>query len=158
MSLQNALTGMVDSSTEKGNASDSDAPDFTAVKERIFGGRAKPSKRKSPKQEQEELTAKELEQIFAGENWEELSALYFNARFSITGFDGFLLTDGQKKTLGTSLGTTMKMLLKIDPGYIAMLVFLSTFGGIIAEKEITYKTLKDRANKKVSHGADPKPS
>ncbi len=129
---------------ETGNPDDKNAVSFEAVRQRIFG-----NKRKSPKSGKSKDTPidetlpgeKELEKIFAGENWEEVSSLYFNARFAVTGWDGFLLTDAQKKTLGLSLATTMKMLLKIDPGYIALIVFTANFGGLIAQKEVIYKKL-----------------
>jgi len=132
------------------------APDFAAAKERIFGVRRKSPKRKSPDTEPETSpTEKDLEKIFAGENWEEVSALYFNARYAITGWDGFRLSEPQKKILGLSLGTTMKMLLKIDPGYIAMILFLTNFGGIVAQKEVLYRQLINEQEKKDSHGKVP---
>ena len=144
---------VVDPVAETGGGSDPGTPDFEAIKKKVFGGRGKPSRVKK-QTAPSDITAAELEKIFAGENWEEVAGLYFNARFAITGYDGFLLTNGQKKTLGLSLGTTMKMLLKIDPGYVAMVVFLANFGGLIAQKEITYshimKVRKERDGKTAS--------
>jgi len=70
-------------------------------------------------------------------------------RFAMTGYDGFLLEKSKKAILGTTLGATMKMMLQIDPGYIALTIFLTTFAGIIGEKEIEYsraKKLRDEEN------------
>jgi hypothetical protein len=67
----------------------------------------------------------------------------------VTGYDGFLLTDPQKKTLGMSLGKAAEILLKIDPGYVALIVFCGTFGGLVAQKEIMYaKDLKELEKRK----------
>lgn len=145
---------VVTESSETGLQNDKSSVDFEAVRKRIFGNRDKSSgKRKSPDKQPEETSAeKELEKIFAGENWEEVSSLYFNARYAITGFDGFLLSDAQKKTLGLSLASTMKMLLKIDPGYIALIVFTANFGGIIAQKEMMYKHVLKEMEKRDNAG------
>jgi len=139
------------SSSEKSVDASESITDFEAVRKRIFGGRGKPSKRK-PSESPVEETSKDIEKIFAGENWEEVASLYFNARFAITGWEGFQLTDAQKKTLGLSLSTTMKMLLKIDPGYIALIVFTTNFGGLIAQKEMIYKKLLSEMEKREQRG------
>jgi hypothetical protein len=133
--------------------------DFASIRERIFGNK-KPSspkvKKATVKDEALATETEALEKIFAGENWEEVASLYFNARFAITGWDGFELTNPQKKTLGISLATTMKMLLHIDPGYIALIVFTANFGGLIAQKEMTYRSLVNAEEKKrgTGHKAD----
>jgi hypothetical protein len=145
------LDEMVPSSTEKGVDTGEGITDFEAVRKRIFGSKGKSTKRKSADPPVEE-TSKEIEKIFAGENWEEVASLYFNARFAITGWDGFQLTDAQKKTLGLSLSTTMKMLLKIDPGYIALIVFTTNFGGLIAQKEMIYKKLLKEFKEREKNG------
>jgi hypothetical protein len=131
--------------TETGYKTDKSPTDFETLRKKIFG----PKTPKSPKRKTSEsgtsateITDADLAQLFAGENWEEIAGLYFNARFGITGWEGFQLTEGQKKTLGLSLASSMKMLLKIDPGYIALLIFTINFGGIIAQKEMMYHNLK----------------
>ena len=129
---------------------DSDFVDFKALKSKIFGNRNKTPKVKkqtSPGGDIE-ITEKELSELFAGENWEEITSLYFDARYAITGYPGFLLEPEKKKILGLTLGRSMKLLLKIDPGYIALLVFTTTFGGIVAQKEIDYRrAVKEMAKK-----------
>jgi len=135
---------VVQESPETGLPSDKGAVDFASLKEKIFGGKNKSSVKKKTATVTEEIpgvSEKELNEIFAGENWEEISALYFQARFAITGYDGFLLSKEQKTVLGLSLAKTMKMLLKIDPGYIALVIFSTNFVGIIAQKELTYKQI-----------------
>jgi hypothetical protein len=130
--------------SQEDDKTDPSSPSIAEVKERIFGSRRKSSKRKASEAD-DTFSEKELADLFAGENWEEISSLYFDARYATTGYDGFLLTNPQKKTLGLTLGKSMKMLLKIDPGYIAGVVFLTTFGGLIAQKEIVYsKLLKEQ--------------
>jgi hypothetical protein len=132
----------LDTATPTAGGSPSESPsDFAAVRQRIFGTKNKSSKTKRSDSAAETIEADELAKIFAGENWEEVASLYFNARFAITGWDGFELTTSQKKTLGISLASTMKMLLKIDPGYIALLVFTANFGGLIAQKEMSYRSI-----------------
>jgi hypothetical protein len=140
------LAEMDAGSSEAGLSPDESAPDFETLKEKIFGRKNKSAVKKKLEKaladdELPGVTQKELNEIFAGENWEEIAGLYFQARFAITGYDGFLLTPAQKKVLGLSLSKTMKMLLKIDPGYIALVVFSTNFVGLIAQKEITYKQL-----------------
>ena len=149
MSPETILDPVVSDSSKAGDSPAKGFTDFTSLREKVFGKRNTPSKRKpsSPKENPEELpgvTEKELAEIFAGENWEELSAMYFNARFAITGYDGFLLSPGQKITLGLSLAKTMKMLLKIDPGYIALVVFTTNFAGLIGAKELQYHHMKKK--------------
>jgi hypothetical protein len=143
------LDTLVSEPSEKIDGADSGAVDFAALKSKIFGKGNKSPRRKSPEKEiaEEKTTENDLAEIFAGENWEEVASLYFDARFAITGYQEFQLTNGQKKTLGLSLGKTMKMLLKIDPGYIALIVFTANFGGLIAQKEMMYKQAQKEMEK-----------
>jgi hypothetical protein len=143
------LSEVVSAAPETGVSSDKNPSDFETLRKKIFGNRDKSSRKKKtdPAIDETSKVEKELTEIFAGENWEEVASMYFNARFALTGWDGFLLTDPQKKTLGLSLATTMKMLLKIDPGYIAMIVFTANFGGIVLEKEMVYRKIMKMAEK-----------
>jgi hypothetical protein len=137
------------SSSEAGVPSDKGITDFEKVRQRIFGTRNKSSK--TPKTKEKEVVSdEEITKLFSGENWEELSSLYFNARFAITGYEGFLLSESQKKVLGLSLATSMKLLIKIDPGYLALLVFTTNFGGIIASKEMEYNMEKKKSVRKTA--------
>jgi hypothetical protein len=141
---------MVSSTPETDVSPDKSPTDFETLRKKIFGNKSsKTSKRKTSASEAvTDNTDADLAKLFAGENWEEIAGLYFNARFGITGWDGFLLSDGQKKTLGLTLASSMKMLLKIDPGYIALLVFTINFGGLISQKELTYHQLKKEEGKR----------
>jgi hypothetical protein len=146
------LREMVSPATEEGVSSDSGPTDFEALRKKIFGGGNKLSKRGKKSDDgpsEAETIGKEIEKLFAGENFEEIAALYFNARFAMSGWDGFLLDPDQKKVLGLSLATSMRLLVKIDPGYLALLIFTTNFGGIIAQKEMIFSKLKkemDKAN------------
>jgi len=133
--------------TPAGGSPSESPSDFEKIRKSIFGGKHKSAKIKRTDAAESSIDADELAKIFAGENWEEVASLYFNARFAITGWDGFELTTPQKKTLGLSLASTMKMLLKIDPGYIALIVFTANFGGLIAQKEMTYRAILKEVEK-----------
>jgi hypothetical protein len=140
-SMDNAIT-------PAGGSPSENPSDFEKIRKSIFGSKNKSAKNKQPAAAEAAIDSDELVKIFAGENWEEVASLYFNARFAITGWDGFELTTPQKKTLGLSLASTMKMLLKIDPGYIALLVFTANFGGLIAQKEMTFRAILKEMEKK----------
>ena len=145
------LSEVVLESSPAGVPSSESPVDFASLKEKIFGGKNKSSVKKKTEKTTEEIpgvSEKELNEIFAGENWEEIAGLYFQARYAITGFYGFMLSPEQKKVLGLSLSKTMKMLLKIDPGYIALVVFSTNFVGLIAQKELTYKQIMKNSGPK----------
>jgi hypothetical protein len=144
MSPETVFDKVVSPSTDSGVQTGKSPTDFETLRKKIFGSKDKSPKgvKKTAPPDESENIEKELSKLFAGENWEEIAGLYFNARFGITGWEGFNLTDGQKKTLGLSLASSMKMLLKIDPGYIALLIFTINFGGIIAQKEMMYHQIK----------------
>jgi len=151
MSPETLLDQVVSPSSDAGVQTGKSPTDFETLRKKIFGSKSpktpKNLKKKTPEVSASatEITDADLAKLFAGENWEEIAGLYFNARFGVTGWEGFNLTDGQKKTLGLSLASSMKMLLKIDPGYIALLIFTINFGGIITQKEMMYHNLKKEA-------------
>jgi len=142
--METILSEMVSTPSEEGIPSAKGITDFEKVRQRLFGTRNKSAKSTKTKETKEVVSDEEITKLFAGENWEELSSLYFNARFATTGFEGFLLSESQKKVLGLSLSTSMKLLIKIDPGYLALLVFTTNFGGIIASKELEYSMEKKK--------------
>jgi hypothetical protein len=82
-----------------------------------------------------EISDADLDQLFQGEQWEEVAALYPQARFAMTGDDVFQLTDAQRRMLGATMASTMRMLLKIDPRYVALAVFTINYGAIITGME-----------------------
>jgi len=69
------------------------------------------------------------------------AALYFRCRFAFTGFDGFLLTEKEKVRLGESLAMMMRILLRIDPRYVAIIVFSVTFSTTVVTKEMAYRAM-----------------
>lgn len=77
----------------------------------------------------------EIEQLYESEQWEEIGALYFNVRYGTTGFKEFLLEPAQKKRIGASLALMMRILIKLDPKWMALLVFTVNFGTVLGEKE-----------------------
>lgn len=91
----------------------------------------------------------EIEALYEAGQWEEIAALYFNVRYATTGFQGFILEEKQQKRLGASLALMMKILVQIDPKYLAVIVFSVNFGTIISEKEAKWYMQK-KAEKKSS--------
>lgn len=89
-----------------------------------------------------EVSDEEVRALFEAENWRELASLYFDTRFVMTGFEPFRLTDPEEGRLAQTLATTMKVLLRIDPKYVAILVFTATYGGMIAAKEAAWSQEK----------------
>jgi len=79
-----------------------------------------------------------LDELFETENWEVLSSLYFDLRFAMTGFEYFKLTEKQQRILGKTMGTCMRVLLQIDPRYVALIVFATNFGAYAADKEMAW--------------------
>jgi hypothetical protein len=148
--METILSEMVSPASETGVPSDKGITDFEKMRKNIFGTRNKSAKSAKTKETKEVVSDEEITKLFSGENWEELSSLYFNARFATTGFEGFLLSESQKKVLGLSLATSMKLLIKIDPGYLALLVFTTNFGGIIASKELEYSMEKKKNVRKTA--------
>lgn len=118
------------------------APDLSrlAAKARTRGSRA--AKSDEAARINDALAASQAEsqraQLFEGEQWEALGCMYFDARLAVTGFSGFELSPAQRTMMGVTLAPAMKMLLQIDPGYIALIVFGANFGSIIAQKESAY--------------------
>ncbi len=126
----------------------SDRPDSGSADLAALKAEARSSARRATKQltkVDEQAAQAELEALFESENWEEISSLYFDARFAMTGWEGFRLSDKQKAVLGSTMGSAMRVLLKIDPRYIAAFVFCANFGAIIADKEVRwYQEAKTR--------------
>ncbi len=89
---------------------------------------------------QDELT----KDLFKPSVWSEVAALPFNVRKAMTGSEIFDLNKDQKDALGTPLSMVMKMLVEIDPKYLALLVFSINLGTIWTEKEILYSMQKKK--------------
>lgn len=84
------------------------------------------------------VSEEELDALFEGEQWEEIGALWFNTRFALTGDDGFLLTDKQQKRIGATMAMAGRVLLKLDPAYIAVILLTVNMGSLIAQKEVAH--------------------
>jgi len=64
--------------------------------------------------------------------------MYFDARYVQTGDEVFRCNEAEETTLGTSLAASARLLLKIDPGYVALVVFLANMGQMITMKEVAH--------------------
>jgi len=89
-----------------------------------------------------ELTQEEVDSLFTPKNWEAITQLPFRARYAMTGFAGFLLTEEETDQLSQTTAMTMKILLKVDPKYIALGIWGFMFAGTWAAKEAQYGTWK----------------
>lgn len=88
-----------------------------------------------------------LDELYKGENWEEVASLPFNVRKIMTGSEIFNLSKTQKSTLGTSLATMLKTFEIVNPKYVAMSIFFISLSTIWAEKEIEYSLTKPKKEK-----------
>jgi len=97
---------------------------------------------RKPKSEtlQDEL----VKDLYKPSIWQEVSALPFNIRKAMTGDEVFELNKDQKESLGAPLALIMKMLVEIDPKYLALTVFFINLGTIWSEKEIIYSMKKKK--------------
>jgi hypothetical protein len=113
-------------------------PDLAALKKEAGKG-GKRGRKVGP---DEALAAAQLQsaidELYTAENWDEIGALYFETRYALTGFEGFRLSEKQRRVISTSLAMTMKTLAITDPKWIALTIFAVNFGGLVAQKEMQY--------------------
>ncbi len=149
MGFLDSLSG-APSADPSGSSTPPRNPDLAALH-----AQARSSKRKRNRI-QDELDAEreqaEVAKLFEAENWEEIASLYFNARFAMTGWNGFLLTDNQKAVLGSTMASTMKLLLRIDPAYIAVIVFSVNMSAFIAQREIQWAQMQKDTHSEDGNG------
>jgi hypothetical protein len=147
---------MADHAVDSSSASDrSSVPSFADVKAAATEtkrGRGRPvgSGRKSTEDAggasaRDKENAAQLDALFRDENWQEVAGLYFQARYAMTGWDGFPLTEGQKSILGSTLACSMRALIAIDPKWVALTIFTINFGAVIVQKEVAFKALQIQA-------------
>lgn len=97
-----------------------------------------------------------IDELYSADNWDEIGALYFETRYALTGFDGFRLSDKQRKVISSSLAMTMKTLAITDPKWIAITIFSINFGGLIAQKEMAYaKAIAEIKRDRARNGNPP---
>jgi hypothetical protein len=141
-------------SDSPGSGGGENSPDLSSLRQEIEKTRKPRSDRGRPRgsrnksSQDSDVTQEEINKLFEAENWEALASLYFDTRFVMTGFEHFRLQDSERKRLAATMGTTMKVLLKIDPAYVAVIVFTVNFGGTIAAKEAMYSEHKRRTQPK----------
>jgi len=131
-----------------GNGADPGTSDLAALKSQTRKARGKPSKSEVALADAAQQAA--LDELFENENWEVMASMYFETRFAVTGFQYFRLTEKQERILGKSMGTCMRMLLQIDPQWVALIVFGVNFGTFAADKELTYRRVLKQAEEQAS--------
>lgn len=142
-----SLLGRTDS--EDAASSPDTAPGSPSLEE-LSGALRKGGRRKSKVERlaDEQRAEKEvndlIDDLFTKENWVEIAGLYFEARYFMTGYAGFRLEPEQKARLGASMAMMMKVLLRIDPRYVAMIVFSINFGTTIVSKEVMYREISKK--------------
>jgi hypothetical protein len=150
MSLIDKVFGAETSETVRPDSGrDSSAANLAALKAQAGKGRRRPTKVETALEEQAKAAA--LDTLFENENWEEIAALYFNARYALTGWEGFKLSEKQERVLGASMGTCMRLLLAIDPRWVALVVFSVNMTAFVTDKELAYRRmLADAQNEAAS--------
>lgn len=127
------------------------AHDLSALRKEIQGtgdgdkprrGRPPGSKRRVAVGNGTEITQEEVDALFTAENWEALASLPFDTRYVMTGWAGFRLEPEERKRIAQTTATTMKILLKIDPKYIALAVWGTLYFGTWAAKEAQFSHVK----------------
>ena len=112
---------------------------------------SEPGKRRGRKPagpDPEEIKAEALKKLFSPDQWEAIASMYPDIRYAMTGYEGFRLTDTERITLSTSLSTMMSYLVAVDPKYLAMILFLATYGSIVGKKEIEWKSVRKKEHAK----------
>lgn len=123
-----------------GASPDEDTSNLASVRSELSRNRKRGNKVEREVQSAE--IQRELDRLYTPENWKEISTLYFDCRYVATGDDVFSLKDSEKTTLGVSLAASARFLLKIDPGYVALIIFMANMGKLIAVKETQYRNKK----------------
>jgi hypothetical protein len=138
-------------SSAAGVDSSAGAPDLAALRKAVGAGRNRATKTQVAQEDAAKQAA--IAELFDNENWEEIAALYFEVRYALTGFQYFRLDERQKRVLGRSMGTCMKLLLDIDPQWVALIVFSVNMGTYITDKELAYRHfLKQEAGRAPQNG------
>lgn len=132
----------------QGSGTDEDTSNLASVRSELSRNRKRGTKVEREVQSAE--LQRELDKLYTPENWKEISTLYFDARYVATGDDVFSLKESERTTLGVSLAASARFLLKVDPGYVALTIFLANMGKLIVVKETQYR------NKKRKGTAGPK--
>ncbi len=132
------------SPTPNGDA-DSSRSDLAALKgtgpkapkaERGTGGTSKAQERIKEIQ-----LAETLEKLFEPKNFKPIGKLYFNTRYGITGWEGFLLTPAEEESIAASFAMLTEAFWLWDPRLLALIIAGGNIGSIVAQKEITYSKL-----------------
>jgi hypothetical protein len=153
MSLIDKVFGAETSETVRSDTGrDSSAANLAALKAQAGKGRRRATKVETALEEQAKAAA--LDSLFENENWEEIAALYFNARYALTGWEGFKLSEKQERVLGASMGTCMRLLLAIDPRWVALTIFTVNMGAFITDKELGYRNALHQAQGTAGKGSD----
>src|SRR6516164_5887297 len=138
------------SSPGKAPASDSDISDShseldslktsgVAVSKSQRGTR-KPSK--AEERIKEIQLAETLEKLYDPKNFKPIGKLYFNVRYGVTGWEGFLLTPIEEETIAASFAMLTEALWLWDPRLLALVIAGGNIGSIVAQKEITFNKLQ----------------
>ena len=159
MALKDAVDRIFGGTTAKGESvaspasgvdSSAGSPDLAALRKAVGKGRNRPTATAVAQEDAAKRAA--IDELFENENWEEIAALYFEVRYALTGFQYFRLEERQKRVLGRSMGTCMKLLLAIDPQWVALIVFSVNFGTYVTDKELAYRHyLKQEAGRGSTH-------
>jgi hypothetical protein len=132
--------------TNDGSFSDTkSSPSIETIKEGLTGrGRGRISNVEKAKRAEEENLIEQAKKLYTAEQWAPIASLYFDTRYLMTKYEQFLLSKEQSLQLGTSLALVMQTLIKIDPKYVALVVFSVQMGNLIINKELDYTLWKKK--------------
>jgi hypothetical protein len=82
-----------------------------------------------------EAALAELDKLYTPENFKGLYSIYFNYRFIKTGDECFLLSPAELDAGCQLMATSARLLIKIDPGYVAVIMLGTQMAYLIASKE-----------------------
>jgi hypothetical protein len=119
-----------------GSGSPAGSPGLDAVDAEL--ARHSKGRKKADRASDITATAAELDKLYSPENFKGMFSLYFNVRFVKTGDEVYLLTPAELEAGSQLMATSARLLLKIDPAYVALIMLCTHASYLIATKEIQH--------------------
>jgi hypothetical protein len=102
---------------------------------------------------EQEIIADQLQALYSQEAWRPLVTAPANAMLSITGHGFWDIPKGEADALASTSAMSARFLLRQDPKWLALILFLFNFGTVYGTRTImelqTRKQEKDAAKKKI---------
>jgi len=130
-------------SSTKGESPSSDggpgetSSDGTSLRSEL--GKARRRLTKAERESAEQELSKELDKLYAPENFEALATFWPDVRYVQTGDDVFIPTDRERAVNTVSMSAVFRVLIKLDPGWLALALLASNQAKMISRMEMQYK-------------------